>query len=71
MTTPVDFELIAVTRDLVRHPETRFLASVLYHIATGAVDNNPAPIYVMLAHKIINHPGAYTTLAHALEITRK
>lgn len=71
MTTPTDFELVAVTRDLVRKPETRFLASVLQHIATGVVEPQPAPIYIMLAHKIINNPGAVSTLLHALEITKK
>jgi hypothetical protein len=71
--TPTDFEQIAITRDLIRKPETRFLASVLESIATSSVakTSEPKPIYVTLAHKIINHPGAMSTLQHALEVVKK
>lgn len=70
---PTDFEIIAITRDLVRKPDTRFLAIALQRIGstTPVVNNEPLPIYVVLAHKIINHPGAMSTLLQALEIVKK
>lgn len=68
---PVDFELIAVTRDLARNPDIRFLAKVIQSIASTEPVADPAPIYVMLAHKIINRPGALSNLVHALEIAKR
>lgn len=69
--TPSDFELIAITRDLNRNPETRFLAVVLQKIASTTPVEQPLPVYIMLAHKIINHPGALDNLKQALEIIKK
>lgn len=68
--TEQDFELVAVTRDLIRNPDTRFLAKAIQTIATGSVEE-VAPIYIMLAHKIINKPGAMENLKQALEIVEK
>lgn len=65
-----EFERIAIARDLVRKPEIKFLAGVMYNLATGHVgsqDDIP-PIYVMIAHKIITKPGAKTLLIQAMEI---
>ena len=69
---PTDFEIIAITRDLVRNPNTRFLAVVLQRIAsTTPVGDQPLPIYTILAHKIINHPGSMDMLLQVLEVVKK
>lgn len=62
-----EFERIAVSRDLVRKPEIRFLAGVLYNLATGSVDKTSIPpVYVMIAHRIVTRPEARAVLLQAI-----
>lgn len=63
-----EFERIAITRDLVRKPEIKFLAGVLYNLATGSVDKTAIPpVYVMIAHRIITRPSARAIIIQAIE----
>jgi len=64
-----DLEMIAITRDLARKPEIRFLASVLHTIATGVVEHDVMrmpPLYVRMAHRIITKPENRFILLHAI-----
>lgn len=63
-----EFERVAISRDLVRKPEIKFLAGVLYNLATGDVDKSDIPpVYVMIAWRLITKPHARDLFKQALE----
>lgn len=67
MTRPDEFEQIAIARDLVRKPEIKFLAGVLYTVTTGIVDKSDIPpVYITIAHRILTRPNARELIIAAI-----
>lgn len=63
-----EFAAIAISRDLVRKPEIKFVAGVLYNLATGAVVTEDIPsVYVMIAWRLLTKPNAKKLFIQALE----
>jgi hypothetical protein len=62
-----EFERVIIARELVRRPEIKFLAGVLYTMTTGDVEKNDIPpIYITIAYKIITKPEARALLIAAI-----
>jgi len=62
-----EFQRIVIARELVRRPEIKFLAGVLYNLTTGVVDKNEIPpIYITIAYKLITQKHARELLLAAI-----
>ncbi len=68
-----EFNLAAITRDLARRPEIKHLARVLQKLAaTSPVGNEePAPIFIMQAYKLIERPEMAIVLVETINICKK
>lgn len=62
-----EFQAIAISRDLARKPEIKFIAGVLYSLATGrVVDEEIPPVYIMIAWRLLTKPNAKQLFIQAL-----
>lgn len=69
----VEFQLAAITRDLVRRPEIRHLAKVLSKLGpTRPVEGDDIqPIYIYMAFKLIEKPELAAMLMATIEVCKK
>lgn len=65
-----DFRDLAIARDLMRKPQVKLLALTLWRIYTDdPMDKeNIPPIFVRMAHRIINDPQHLQHLNAVLEV---
>lgn len=62
-----EFERVVIAREMVRKPEIKFLAGVLFTMTTGVVSKEEIPpIYITIAYKIITKPQARELLLAAI-----
>jgi hypothetical protein len=68
----LEFNLAAISRDLIRRPEIKHLAKVLAMLGpTGPVTEDIPPIYIYQAYRLIEKPELAEILKTTIEICKK